>query len=72
MGIEAIIDGMTRSEQIAALQLIWDRLASSAEGTQPPDWHGDELAKRVAAVQDGTTKFVDWTDAKKRLRERHG
>lgn len=72
MGIEAIIDGMTRSEQIAALQLIWDRLASSAEGTQPPDWHGDELAKRVAAVKDGTAQFVDWADAKKRLRERHG
>jgi hypothetical protein len=53
------------------LQLIRDRLASSAEGRERPDWHGDELAKRVAAVHDGTAKLVDWADAKKRLRERH-
>lgn len=72
MGIEAIIDNMSRHEQLAALQLLWDRLASSPEGTQPPDWHGELLADRMAAVENGTAKFVDWTDAKKRLRERHG
>jgi len=72
VGIEAIIDNMSRHEQLAALQLLWDRLASSPEGTQPPDWHGELLADRMAAVENGTAKFVDWTDAKKRLRERHG
>lgn len=72
MGIETLIDSMTRHEQIAALQLLWDRLASSPEGTEPPEWHGDVLADRRAAVENGTAKFVDWVDAKKRLRERHG
>lgn len=72
MGIEAIIDNMSRHEQLAALQLLWDRLASSPEDTQPPDWNGELLADRMAAVENGTAKFVDWTDAKKRLRERHG
>jgi len=72
MSIEALIDGMTRSEQLATLQLIWDRLTSSPEGTEPPDWHGDVLAQRVVSVKDGTANFVDWADAKKRLRERHG
>jgi putative addiction module component (TIGR02574 family) len=72
MGIETLIDNMSRNEQIAALQLIWDRLATSAEGTEPPEWHGDVLAERLAAVENGSAKFVDWPDAKKRLRERHG
>lgn len=72
MGIETLIDNMSRNEQIAALQLIWDRLATSAEGTEPPEWHGDVLAERLSAVENGSAKFVDWPDAKKRLRERHG
>lgn len=72
MGIETIIDTMSRREQLAAMQLLWERLAFSADGTEPPQWHGDVLADRRAAVENGTAKFVDWADAKKRLRERHG
>ncbi|WP_390173910.1 addiction module protein [Rhodopirellula islandica] len=63
---------MSRTEQIAALQLIWDRLSSVPGGTEPPGWHGDVLAERRASLEDGTAKLVDWADAKKRLRERHG
>ncbi len=69
---KAIIDGKTRSEQVAAMHLNWDRLASSADGARSIDWHGDELAKRVATVQNGTAKFVDGADAKKRLQAMPG
>jgi hypothetical protein len=72
MGIETLIDSMSRHEQMAALQLLWDRLSSSPESTEPPAWHGEILAERVASVENGTAKLVDWADAKKRLRDRHG
>jgi hypothetical protein len=70
MEIESLVDSMSRSEQIAALQIIWDRLSASPEGTQPPDWHGEVLAERRATLENGTAKLVDWADAQKRLRER--
>jgi hypothetical protein len=70
MEIESLVDSMSRSEQIAALQIIWDRLSASPEGTQPPDWHGEVLAERRASLENGTAKLVDWADAQKRLRER--
>ncbi len=72
MGIEALVDSMSRSEQIAALQIIWERLNASPGTTEPPDWHGDVLADRRRSLEDGTAELVDWADVKMRLRERHG
>jgi len=72
MEIETLVDSMSRTEQIAALQIIWDRLSASPQGTEPPDWYGEALAERRALLEQGSAKLVDWTDAKKRLRERHG
>jgi hypothetical protein len=35
-----------------------------------PEWHGAVLAERIAAVRDGRSKFIDWDQAKERLRAR--
>jgi hypothetical protein len=43
----------------------------SPEDLRPsPKRHENVLAERIAAVREGRTAFVDWDDAKRRLRER--
>jgi len=53
MGIEAIVDSMSRIEQLAPLQLIWDRTSASSEGIEPPDWRGE--ACRLGRRQEATS-----------------
>jgi len=35
-----------------------------------PEWHGAVLAERIAAVRDGRSRFVNWDEAKERLKAR--
>ncbi len=52
------------------MERLWAELSRRPGEIQPPDWHGDVLAERESAVREGRTGFVEWDDAKKRLRER--
>ena len=70
MTLEALIDGLSRDEQVIAMELLWKRLSRDPQGITPPEWHRDVVATRVQAVKDGTATLVDWKDAKKRLSDR--
>jgi hypothetical protein len=70
MTIESIIDNLSREEQILAMELLWKRLASGDAPIQPPDWHREVVAERVARLESGEVGLVSWEDAKKRLMER--
>ena len=61
---------MTVSEKLALMERLWDDLSRCPENVPSPEWHGDVLAERIAAVREGRTRFVDWDQAKRRLRER--
>jgi putative addiction module component (TIGR02574 family) len=61
---------MSTSEKLALMERLWDDLSRRPEDVPSPQWHGDVLAERIAAVRDGRTSFVDWDEAKRRLRER--
>ncbi|MDZ4848215.1 MAG: addiction module protein [Pirellulaceae bacterium] len=70
MTLETMIDRLTRNEQLIAMELLWKKL-TQAEGTaEPPGWHRDVVAERVAAVENGSDALTDWADAKKRLAKR--
>lgn len=64
------IDALTVPEKLVLMERLWADLSRRPTDVSSPDWHGDVLADRLAAVRDGKTTFVDWVDAKKRLRER--
>ena len=64
------IDALTVPEKLVLMERLWADLSRRPADVSSPDWHGDVLAERLAAVRDGQTTFVDWDDAKKRLRER--
>ena len=70
MTLESLIGGLTRDEQIVAMELLWKRLTTEIPTNVPPDWHRSVVAERVAAIQSGEETLSDWVDAKKRLADR--
>ncbi|MDZ4851289.1 MAG: addiction module protein [Pirellulaceae bacterium] len=70
MTLEALIDNLSRDEQVIAMELLWKRISQGQNAVHPPEWHHDIVAERVARVKNGSTKLIDWDDAKRRLAER--
>jgi putative addiction module component (TIGR02574 family) len=64
------LDALSVAEKLALMERLWADLSRRPVDIPSPDWHGDVLAARLAAVQEGKTAFVDWEDAKRRLRDR--
>jgi putative addiction module component (TIGR02574 family) len=70
MSTDILLEKMTVAEKLALMERLWDDLSRRPENVPSPQWHGDVLAQRMAVVRDGRTDFVNWDDAKPRLRER--
>ena len=64
------IETLSVPEKLVLLERLWDDLSRRPSNIPAPDWHGDILAERLAAVTAGKTSFVAWGDAKARLQER--
>jgi putative addiction module component (TIGR02574 family) len=65
------IEKMSLSEKLQLMERLWDDLARHPNDLPSPDWHGDVLAKRMKAVQEGRTGFEEWEVVKKRLLDRY-
>jgi putative addiction module component (TIGR02574 family) len=70
MSIDISVDAMTTSEKLALMERLWEALSQRPENVPSPEWHGTVLAKRIAAVREGRSNFIDWDEAKERLRAR--
>ena len=70
MSTDVSLENLSVAEKLELMEKLWDDLSRRPEDVPSPQWHGDVLAERIAAVRDGRTDFVQWNDAKKRLRER--
>ena len=54
------------------LQLIgelWDSIPDSTESLPIPEWHREELEKRLAAADANPEAAIPWEDVKRRLRD---
>lgn len=64
------IENLSVADKLLLMERLWTDLSRRPADIPSPDWHGDVLTEREAAVREGRTAFVEWDDAKKRLRER--
>jgi putative addiction module component (TIGR02574 family) len=64
------IESFTVAEKLLLMERLWEDLSKQPSNVVPPEWHGDVLVARLAAVKEGRTDFVDWDSAKERLRNR--
>lgn len=70
MASDISLDTLSTTEKLALMERLWVDLSQRPQHVPFPDWHGDVLAERIAAVREGRTAFVDWNEAKQRLRDR--
>ena len=70
MSVDLSLDALSTIEKITLMERLWTDLSQRPQDLPSPDWHGDVLAERISAVRQGRTEFVDWNDAKQRLRDR--
>ena len=64
------LDTLSTNEKLILMERLWVDLSVRSDEIPSPDWHGDVLSARLQAVHEGKSNFVDWEDAKRRLRER--
>ena len=64
------IETFSISDKLLLMERLWEDLSRHPADIPPPEWHGDILAERQAAVREGRTSFIEWEAAKERLRER--
>jgi putative addiction module component (TIGR02574 family) len=48
---------------------LWDSIPDSADELPVPDWHREELERRLAAADAEPDAAIPWEQVKKRLRE---
>jgi hypothetical protein len=69
MGIMLPLDKMTTSEKLLEMERLWDDLCRNPEDVPSPPWHEAILAEREKQVSQGKMGFIDWDEAKERIRK---
>jgi len=70
MSIDIFVDALNTSEKLALMERLWEALSQRPADVPSPEWHGAVLAERIAAIREGRSTFIDWEEAKERLRAR--
>ena len=53
------LDALSTTDKIALMERLWAELPQRPQELPFPNWHGDVLAERIAAVREGRTALVD-------------
>ena len=69
MRIELPLDKMNVDEKLSVLEQVWEDLQRHEEDLPVPAWHEQVLKLREQRIAEGTSRFIDWTEAKRRIRE---
>ncbi len=60
--------GLTVQQRIRLVEEIWDSIAENPESVVVPDWHRQELEKRLEISPDAE-QVVSWKEVKKGILE---
>ena len=59
--------GLPVTERLELIEQLWDSLDSEAGALPLPDWHREEIDKRIDALDDGTSKGATWDEVRRRI-----
>ena len=60
---------MPLHEKLLAMEALWDDISRVEAVLEVPQWHKDILDDRERLIAEGKTRFIDWEDAKKQIRQ---
>lgn len=63
-----MLDNMSRTDKLKLMEALWDDLTAHATELSIADWHADALNEAQQAYASGQAKFIDWAEAKQKLR----
>ena len=69
MEITLPLEQMSTKEKIRIMEAIWDDLCKKADSLTSPSWHKNVLHKREERRKNGDDEFIDWSKAKKHIRD---
>lgn len=63
------LNQMSVEDKILTMESLWDSLLHENIEIASPDWHGEVLTEREAAIERGEAQFEDWETAKEKIRK---
>ena len=69
MKVDLPLENMTVAQKLSTMELLWADLSAQAPDEVSPSWHFEVLAERERRVARGEEKILDWSEAKRLLRE---
>jgi putative addiction module component (TIGR02574 family) len=67
---ERDIDELTISQRLDLIALLWDSIPDTVDALPVPEWHRQELERRLAAADAHPEAAIPWEQVKARLREK--
>jgi len=63
------LERMSTADKLQAIEDIWADLSRESSDVPSPNWHGDVLRAREQRIANGTSHFLDISEAKQSVRE---
>ena len=63
----AALRKMSVDERLQILEAVWDSLAADPDAIDVPQWHKDELDRRLAEEEQNPDAGAPWDEVKARL-----
>lgn len=61
---------MSLEEKLRAMEELWESLSTEGSQLASPAWHGDALRETEQRYDAGQEQPIEWTAAKRELRDR--
>ena len=61
---------LTVEQRLELIGELWDSIPDSLDELPVPEWHREELERRLAAADADPDAAIPWEQVKKRLREK--
>jgi putative addiction module component (TIGR02574 family) len=66
---ELDIQQLTVPQRLDLISLLWDSIPDSPDALPMPEWHREELERRLAEADASPESAIPWEEVQARLRE---
>ena len=67
---DVAISQLSVAERLDLISVLWDSIPDSLEELPIPDWHREELERRLAAADADPNAAIPWEEVRQRLRKK--
>jgi putative addiction module component (TIGR02574 family) len=62
------VDALTLPQRLELITRLWDSIPEDMRGLEVPDWHREEVERRLAAADASPESAIPWKEVRRRLR----